>query len=129
MRAWRQSYPTTRIREAGARGRRNVRAMIKLIVMYGPPKNPEAFDRHYREVHAVLAAKIPGVRRYEWGRTLPGPDGTTPDRYLIAELWYDDADAMASAMASPEGQEAGADLANFADGGVTVYTTEVVQQV
>ena len=85
--------------------------MIKLTVIYGPPKDPEAFDRHYREVHAVLAAKQPGLRRYEWGKTLPGPDGSTPDRYLIADLWWDDADAMGAALASPEGREAGADLA------------------
>ena len=103
--------------------------MFKLTVMYGPPKDSEAFDRHYRDVHAVLASKLPGVRRYEWGRTLPGPDGSTPDRYLIAELWFDDADAMGAAMGSPEGQEASADLANFADGGVTIYTSEVVEQI
>ena len=103
--------------------------MIKLTVIYGVPKDPDAFDKHYREVHAVLATKLPGVRRYEWGRTLPGPDGSAPDRHLIADLLFDDAEAMASAMATPEGQEAAADIANFADGGVTAYVTEVVEQV
>lgn len=33
-------------------------------VLYNHPENPEAFDRHYREVHAPLAAKAPGLKSY-----------------------------------------------------------------
>lgn len=99
--------------------------MIKLTVLYEPPTDPAEFDRYYAETHAVLAGKIPGLRRYEWGKVLPGPDGAPPERYLIADLWYDDAEAMGAAMGSPEGQAAAADVANFATGGVSFFASEV----
>jgi uncharacterized protein (TIGR02118 family) len=48
--------------------------------------------------------------------------------HLIAELEFDSMEAIQAAMASPEGQAAAADLANFAQAGVTllVYDTRTV---
>jgi uncharacterized protein (TIGR02118 family) len=45
--------------------------------------------------------------------------------HLIAELEFDSMDALQAAMASPEGLAAAADVANFAQAGVTllVYDT------
>jgi uncharacterized protein (TIGR02118 family) len=37
-------------------------------VLYDRPDDPEAFDRHYRDVHIPLARKIPGLRRYTVSR-------------------------------------------------------------
>jgi uncharacterized protein (TIGR02118 family) len=42
--------------------------MIKLVVAYGPPEDPAAFDEHYASTHAPLAQKIPGLRRFEAGK-------------------------------------------------------------
>jgi uncharacterized protein (TIGR02118 family) len=36
-----------------------------MVVIYRTPKNVEAFDRHYFEIHVPLAKKIPGLRKYE----------------------------------------------------------------
>jgi len=38
--------------------------MIQLTVLYGHPQDPTAFDRHYREAHASLAKKIPGLKGF-----------------------------------------------------------------
>ena len=38
--------------------------MIQLTVLYGHPQDPTAFDRYYREAHASLAKKIPGLKGY-----------------------------------------------------------------
>jgi uncharacterized protein (TIGR02118 family) len=41
--------------------------------------------------------------------------------YLIAELGFASQEAFEAAMATPEGHAAGADVPNFATGGVTMF--------
>jgi uncharacterized protein (TIGR02118 family) len=102
--------------------------MIKLTILYGKPTDPAAFDEHYANTHAPLASKIPGLQRYEWGK-VNSLDGSEPPYYLIADLWYEDMAAMGAGMGSPEGTAAGADVENFASGGVTVVMSEVTTSV
>ncbi len=91
---------------------------VDLIVLYAPPADPVAFDRHYTEVHAPLARAIPGLLEYECSR---GPvdvhDG--PPVHLVARLRYASVADLDAGLASPEGQAALADLATFADAGTT----------
>jgi uncharacterized protein (TIGR02118 family) len=47
--------------------------MARMVVIYRTPKNVEAFDRHYFEIHVPLAKKIPGLRKYERDRTHKPP--------------------------------------------------------
>jgi uncharacterized protein (TIGR02118 family) len=96
--------------------------MHKLTVQYTDPADPAAFDEHYRGVHVPLAAKIPGLRRF----TLSKPRGMgVAAPYLIAELWFDDADALNAALRSAEGAAAAADVQGFAVGSVVMFTGEV----
>jgi uncharacterized protein (TIGR02118 family) len=98
--------------------------MVKLIVAYGPPDDPAAFDEHYRSTHAPLARAVPGLRRFDAGKVLGTTDGSPAPYYLIAELFFDDAEALQSGMGSPEGQAAAADVGTFASGGVTMMIAE-----
>jgi uncharacterized protein (TIGR02118 family) len=98
--------------------------MVKLVVAYGPPEDPAAFDEYYASTHAPLAEKIPSLRRFEAGKVLGTPDGSAAPFYFIAELWFDDVDQLQTAMASSEGQAAGGDVANFATGGATLMIAE-----
>jgi len=98
--------------------------MVKLVVAYGAPDDPAAFDEHYSTTHAPLAEKIPNLLRFETGRVLGTADGTAAPYYFIAELLFDDAEQLQAAMASPEGQAASADVANFATGGATLMIAE-----
>jgi uncharacterized protein (TIGR02118 family) len=98
--------------------------MVKLVVCYGAPEDPAAFDRHYAEQHAPLAEKIPNLRRFQAGKVLATPDGSPAPYYLIAELGFDSADELQAAMGSPEGQAAAADVATFASGGATMMIVE-----
>lgn len=98
--------------------------MIKLIALYRKPEDPEAFDRHYFEVHAPLAAKMPGLRRMEVARISGSPMGAT-EFHLIAEMYFDDRRAGDAAMASPEGRAAGKDLMGFAGKVVQLMWAEV----
>jgi uncharacterized protein (TIGR02118 family) len=97
--------------------------MARMVVIYRTPKDVEAFDRHYFEIHVPLAKKIPGLRKYE---VSDGPIATpvgTPNVHRIGTLHFDDLTAIEKAFASAEGQAAGADRRLFApdDSGVQMF--------
>jgi uncharacterized protein (TIGR02118 family) len=78
----------------------------------------EQFVRHWYEVHAPLAHAVPGVRRYVQShilaeRTRPDIATTAVEIDGIAELWYDDIEAMERANASPAAKRLHADGALF----------------
>ena len=102
--------------------------MVKLTVLYGPPSDPAAFDKYYLETHVPLADAIPGLRRNEVSKVSGSLDGSAPLYHLQAELYFDSADALSTALGSAEGAAAAADLANFATGGVTMMTSEVLKE-
>jgi uncharacterized protein (TIGR02118 family) len=98
--------------------------MVKLVALYRMPSDPGAFDTHYRDVHLPLIRKWPGLKRVELGRVTGMPGGAEPPFYQIAEMYFDDQDALRAAMRSPEGRAAGEDLQSFAAGLVTMlYVT------
>lgn len=94
--------------------------MHLLTVAYGHPSDPAAFDDHYTSTHSPLARKVPGVREFT-ARRCASLDDTPPPYHLIAQLGFDSAEDLQAGLASPEGQAAAADLANFADGGATLF--------
>ncbi len=96
----------------------------RLVVSYGQPDDPGAFDAYYRDTHTPLALAQPGLVRLSVGNPQP-LDPSQPAPYLVAELDFDSEDVMRQTLASPEGRAAGADLANFATGGVTIAHYEV----
>lgn len=88
----------------------------------------EAFVRHWVEIHAPLAHAVPGLRRYVQShiveiRRRPDIPETDVEIDGIAELWYDDAGAMARAHASPEARALHADGALFI-GHIKTFTVE-----
>lgn len=89
-----------------------------LFACYHRPEDPAAFDRHYADVHAGLGLALPGLRSFTGAHPGPAPDGSAPAYYFIAQLTFDDADALGAALSGPEGAAAVADLANFAGAGV-----------
>ena len=77
----------------------------------------EEFQAYWRDTHAPIAAAIPGVRRYVQCHTLPELyERSTPPQFDgAAELWFDDLEALRSAMQSPELAAATEDEKNFID--------------
>ena len=80
------------------------------------------FHRYWREEHGPLVARHApalGIRRYVQLHTLSGPLNTmlaatreAPEAFDgVAELWFDDADALTTSAASDEGLAAAAELA------------------
>ena len=92
--------------------------MVKLIycITKKPDMSVEEFQRYWRDVHAPIAAAIPGVRRYVQCHVVPELyGGQQPAFDGAAELWWDDLDAMRAAMGTPEVKAAMEDEKNFID--------------
>jgi uncharacterized protein (TIGR02118 family) len=85
-------------------------AGARFTILWSKPKDVDAFERHYREVHVPLAKKMPGLRRYTLSRNTSPVRGGEP-YFLIAELDWDDMESLQLAFASPEGRATGADMA------------------
>ncbi len=94
--------------------------MNKVTVLYGHPKDPDAFEKYYKETHLPIAAKMKGVTKVELTKFLSAPDGGMAASYRMFELYFSSPSEMEQALGSPEGQAAVNDLPNFATGGVTV---------
>jgi uncharacterized protein (TIGR02118 family) len=99
--------------------------MVKAVVLYGLPDDPDAFERYYAETHTPLAKAVPGLQRFEAARGFATPDGSAVPYQRIAELTFEDMDALQAGLGSAEGQEAVDDLQNFATGGVTIFIAEL----
>jgi uncharacterized protein (TIGR02118 family) len=97
--------------------------MHRLVVCYHQPENTSAFDKHYAEIHAPMAAKIPGLVSFTTG-SCESIEGSEPPYYMVAELVFESKAALGAAMKSSEGQAAVADVPTFASGGTTMYSYE-----
>jgi len=87
--------------------------VVKLVALYKKPSDTAAFDKHYNEVHAPLAKKMPGLQKLEVSRFFGSPGGE-PKFYLMAELYFENKDAMFAALNSEEGKAAAKDVIGFA---------------
>lgn len=96
--------------------------MNSVVVLYGEPTDPAAFESYYRETHAPLAAKVPGLRQYTHGRcsALEG----APVHHYFARLVFDTADDRAAALGSAEMGAAVQDVPNFASGGASIVLVD-----
>lgn len=99
--------------------------MTKLIALYRKPADTAEFDKHYFDVHTPLVKQYPGLRKLEITRVTGAPLGEAKF-YLMAEMYFDNKDAMDAAMASKEGKAVAKDLMSFAADIVIVFVGEEV---
>lgn len=94
--------------------------MHKLVVLYPEPKDRATFTDYYTSTHLPLAAKLPGLERWNYSLDVtPGPSGPAP-YFAVFEAEFPDAQTFGAAMASPEGQAVVNDVPNYATGGAVV---------
>jgi uncharacterized protein (TIGR02118 family) len=91
--------------------------MVRFMVLYDTPEDPQAFDKHYNEIHIPLAKQLPGLVRYTVSRNMTPVRGK--QYYLVAELDWDSMEAMQAAFASEIGRETGRDVPKFAPEGTS----------
>lgn len=76
--------------------------MLKIIGYWTKPNDVEGFEEHYRTTHLPKAAAVPGLRRLVTVRCESAFEGGEPEHYRVAEMVFDDMDALAKAGESPE---------------------------
>ncbi len=98
--------------------------MVKLVYCLRrlPHLSLQEFQRYWRETHGPLVRERAGalrIRRYVQVHTLDSAandvlrqsrDGSGEAFDGVAELWWESADDLAAATATPEGQQAGREL-------------------
>jgi uncharacterized protein (TIGR02118 family) len=99
--------------------------MVRLLVLYGHPADPAAFDKYYEERHIPIAKKMKGLKKWTVGKVQVQPGEERPPYYYIADLYMESREEFEKLLASPEGQAAVADVPNYATGGVTFLYTEI----
>ncbi|MBX3436346.1 MAG: EthD family reductase [Planctomycetaceae bacterium] len=103
--------------------------MTRLLVLYGHPEDPAAFEKYYHEVHVPIARKMKGLKKWTIGKVQGTPDGSPAPYYYIADLYMESREDFEKLLSSPEGQAAVEDVPKFASGGVTFVYTEVEQMI
>ena len=88
--------------------------MHKIVVLYPPQPNPDAFKAHYIETHIPLARKLPGLLALRYSFSVESVGVESP-YFCIFEAEFSDGAAMGAAMGSPEGQAVAGDVSNFAE--------------
>jgi len=99
--------------------------MVQLLVKRDDYSHEE-FVQRWRGEHADMARDLPGLRKYV--TAVPNdPERSSHDG--VAELYFEDMDALAEAFDSELGQAVQADAAEFADvdAGETLYVEERVE--
>lgn len=92
--------------------------MIKLvsILQRRNGMDVEAFQAHWRDVHAGVVSRLPGLRRYVQCHTLlSGYKKLQPAADGVAELWFDSTDALRALNGSSALDAVRADEARFID--------------
>lgn len=91
--------------------------MYRVSVLYGRPDDEQAFVDYYHSTHVPIAKKMQGLTGWNLTWIDRSDNPGFPEIFLIADLYAEDREAMDAILASPEGQAASADVANFATGG------------
>src|SRR5690242_20320676 len=93
----------------------------KVVVLYGKPDDPDAFDAHYHDVHAPLVEKIPGLQRWSQAKIVAAADGGDVPYHLIVELHFADPSDIDAAFGSDEGKAAADDYRQIAPDGSRMF--------
>jgi uncharacterized protein (TIGR02118 family) len=77
----------------------------KVVVLYGHPKDPAAFDKYYAETHAPMVRAVKTLKRFEVAKAQPAPNGNPPAFYLVADILFESLEALNATRATDEWQQ------------------------
>jgi len=87
--------------------------MYKITVLLEHPVDPAEFESYLKNTHLPLVYEMPGVSRIELTKFEKSADGSKPEFYRMAELYFGSKSEMEETMGSPEGQATINDLQNL----------------
>jgi len=95
-------------------------AAVKLMVLYPPPKDVQAFERVYLDEHVPMAVKkLAGKTKLVATKVQSSPQGK-PAFHRIAEVHFPSLEALQACAASAGGKETLAHAAKISTGGPPV---------
>jgi uncharacterized protein (TIGR02118 family) len=78
-------------------------AIKRTLVHARPEIDRSQALRYWKEVHAPLVARVPGLRRYVQNHGIEGRLGTNEPPFLgVGEVWFDSEAEAEQAIATPE---------------------------
>jgi uncharacterized protein (TIGR02118 family) len=92
--------------------------VVKLVYCISKKKSltDAEFFQYWRNVHAPIGARIPGLRKLvQSHRITVSDDDYQADHDGVAELWFDDVESLLAARKTAEWSASTADEANFVD--------------
>lgn len=106
--------------------------MIKLVycITKKAELTYEEFFNYWKNIHGPIGARIPGLRKLIQSHTIVDTkDIQNPDFDGIAELWFDNMDALLQARKSTEWKLSTDDEKNFIDSAKTAFFITVEYQI
>lgn len=100
--------------------------MIKVVYLVRRKQRlrPKAFQDHWLNTHAPLAASIPGLREFRINTSLEPGDPIPTDFDGIAEMLFDNRKVYPEALQSPEWEAVRQDALKFIDSSMEILTRE-----
>jgi uncharacterized protein (TIGR02118 family) len=96
--------------------------MVKLIVFFQPPKDPDRFQRNW-QIFLGMVEKLPGVQGEVITRFEKPLYGGIPF-HMMHEVYFDSREALDEALTSMAGQAAGQFLQNVTNGRISILVAE-----
>lgn len=101
--------------------------MHKLMILFHKTEDTLGLETRWSQEFVRLAEQMPGLRKVTVSRVLGGPAGDA-DLHLVHEFYFDDLQAVQTAMASKEGQQAGRALISIAGKHATLVFAEHLEE-
>jgi uncharacterized protein (TIGR02118 family) len=79
---------------------------VRLVILFGAPTEPAAFESYYLQAHVPLAEQMTGIVRFESGLAISALGGEPAAFYRMATMEFASLGDLEAALASPEGQAA-----------------------
>jgi uncharacterized protein (TIGR02118 family) len=100
--------------------------MFKFMILFRHPVDVEGFENQYNDLLA-LVERIPDVRRRQVINVMGSPSGQST-YYRILEVYFEDRRTMEAALLTPQGQEAGGQIALFRAGSFEMLFADVYEE-
>ena len=98
--------------------------MYRVWALDPPPSDPEHFRSYYASTHVPLVNALPGLGSFRYSLEPRGLGADSP-YFCVAELEFDNADALTAALDSEQGKATVGDVPNHATGGITLLHYEL----
>lgn len=93
--------------------------MVKVLILFGIPKDAHEFDEYFDKTHRALLEALPGVSELAINQVAAVAVGDLP-YYLIVEIQFENEQQMQQSLNSEPGQAMARNFSRFATGGATV---------